>query len=60
MLQPMSEETALGPAHDSRGVDLTLVQWMLELTPAERIEHIQDLADSLDQIRELNGQPEPD
>jgi hypothetical protein len=33
---------------------------MLALTPAERIEHIQDLADSLDQLRELNGDPEPD
>ena len=46
-------------AYDESGVDLTLIRWMLSLTPIERIEHIQQLADSIAEIRELNGIAEP-
>jgi hypothetical protein len=46
-------------AYDANGVDLTLIRWMLSLTPPERIAHVQDAADSLDELRELNGIPEP-
>jgi hypothetical protein len=46
--------------YDSNGVDLTLIRWMLTLTPVERIEHIQQAADSLEELRSLNGISEPD
>jgi len=36
------------------GVDLTLIRWMLSLTPAERVEHIESIARSLQEIKELN------
>ena len=36
------------------GVDLTLIRWMLSLTPAERVEHIESIARSLREIKELN------
>jgi hypothetical protein len=45
--------------HNDDGVDLTLIRWMLSLTPRQRVEHIQDLADSLDQIRAQNGDTQP-
>ncbi len=47
-------------AYDANGVDLTLIRWMLSLTPIERIEHVQQMADSLQELRSLNGIPEPD
>ena len=46
-------------AYDCKGVDLTLIQWMLTLTPVERIEHIQQAADSLTELGSLNGIAEP-
>jgi hypothetical protein len=30
------------PVEDENGVDLTLIRWMLSLTPAERIASLQD------------------
>lgn len=32
----------LEPTHDARGVDLTLIRWMLSLTPDERLRVLQD------------------
>ena len=46
-------------AYDHNGVDLTLIRWMLTLTPVERIEHIQQAADSLEELRSRNGISEP-
>jgi hypothetical protein len=46
-------------AYDCNGVDVTLIRWMLTLTPVERIEHIQQAADSLEELRSLNGISEP-
>ncbi len=43
------------PTHNADGVDLTLIRWMLTLTPVERVEYIQGLVESLEEIRELNG-----
>jgi hypothetical protein len=36
------------------GVDLTLIRWMLSLTPAERLEFAQQFANRVLTIRELN------
>ncbi len=37
------------------GVDLTLIRWMLSLTPAERIEYLEDRINDILAIRELNA-----
>ena len=33
------------------GVDLTLIRWMLSLTPRQRLDVLQDQVDSLSQLR---------
>ena len=37
------------------GVDLTLIRWMLSLTPAERIEYLEDRINDILAIRDLNA-----
>jgi len=37
------------------GVDLTLIRWMLSLTPAERLEVLQSLVDLVETVRRNNG-----
>jgi hypothetical protein len=32
------------PTHSDDGVDLTLIRWMLSLTPAERLQAVQNYA----------------
>ena len=39
------------PSHSPLGVDLTLIRWMLTLTPGERLQVLQDHADSIYAIR---------
>ena len=39
------------PAYSEDGVDLTLIRWMLSLTPAERLDVLQGFADSIAEIR---------
>lgn len=43
------------PERDGNGVDLTLIRWMLSLTPAERLDVLQDFVNDVLEIRELNG-----
>lgn len=43
------------PERDENGVDLTLIRWMLSLTPAERLDVLQDFVNDVLEIRELNG-----
>ena len=43
------------PERDDSGVDLTLIRWMLSLTPAERLDVLQDFVNDVLEIRELNG-----
>jgi hypothetical protein len=38
------------------GVDLTLIRWMLEMTPAERLETLQSFIDSVWELRAENEQ----
>ena len=42
--------------HSEDGVDLTLIRWMLSLTPAERLDVLQGFVDSVLEIRARNGQ----
>jgi hypothetical protein len=51
--QGVESEESAGQESDE-GVDLTLVRWMLSLTPAERVEQIEGIANSLRELRELN------
>ena len=41
------------PDYSSDGVDLTLIRWMLSLTPRERLEVLQASAGSLARLREV-------
>lgn len=43
------------PDIDENGVDRAQVREMLRLTPAERLLVVQNLADSIAEIRRLNG-----
>jgi hypothetical protein len=40
----------MGP-YTASGVDLTLVRWMLSLTPAERLDVLQNLVEFLAEVR---------
>jgi hypothetical protein len=37
------------------GVDLTLIRWMLSLTPAQRLEFLEERVNDIIAIRELNA-----
>jgi hypothetical protein len=37
------------------GVDLSLIRWMLSLTPAERLQVLQRHVDSIEEMRNLNA-----
>ena len=39
------------------GVDLTLVRWMLSLTPDERLQLLENLVNAINQVRRDNGIP---
>ena len=41
--------------HSEDGVDLTLIRWMLSLTPAERLKVLQQSVQSLLTLREGNA-----
>lgn len=43
---PLTEET-----HSEDGVDLTLIRWMLSLTPGERLEILQQTVSSIQDLR---------
>ncbi len=44
------------PTHSEDGVDLTLIRWMLSLTPAERLEALQGIVDFIESVRRETGQ----
>jgi hypothetical protein len=55
---PQAAETGPSPCEpdiDENGVDRAQIRQMLNLTPAERLLVIQNLADSVAEIRRLNG-----
>jgi hypothetical protein len=49
MAQPETSE------YGADGVDLTLIRWMLSLTPVERIEVLQRFVNSVEEIRAQNA-----
>jgi hypothetical protein len=45
-----------GPSeHRADGIDLTLIRWMLSLTPAERLQVLQSFVNSVEEIRAQNA-----
>ncbi len=59
MLQSMAYRAELPgpeePDFDENGVDLAQIREMLDLTPAERLLVLENLVDSISEIRALNG-----
>jgi len=51
------EEEDLGSLTDYNedGVDLTLIRWMLSLTPAERLAFLQRQMNALARVRKVRG-----
>jgi hypothetical protein len=43
------------PEYSEDGVDLSLIRWMLSLTPAERLELLEQSVNEIQAIRELNA-----
>ena len=43
------------PEYDENGVDLSLIRWMLSLTPAERLQFVEERSSSILAILELNA-----
>jgi len=53
--RPVRPEVAVSSAVDGGaddGVDDTLIHWMLSLTPTERLQWAQDMADTVEALRE--------
>lgn len=42
------------PSHSEDGVDLTLIRWMLSLTPAQRLEVLQQHNRAIARLRDAN------
>jgi hypothetical protein len=41
------EQAPPQPEYDDNGVDLTLIRWMLNMTPAERLATLQSFVDAV-------------
>lgn len=52
--QNLVEEDEL-PSFAEDGTDLTLIRWMLSLTPLQRLQALQDRIDAIEGIRQANG-----
>jgi hypothetical protein len=52
-MQPEPEQ----PEYDENGVDLTLIRWMMDMTPAERLAAVQSAANALLKARGERGEP---
>ena len=48
-------EPAPNPDYSEDGVDLTVIRWMLSLTPAERLEFLQQRISDILAVRALNA-----
>jgi hypothetical protein len=51
---PPNTGTADRPTHSPDGVDLTLIRWMLSLTPAQRLDVLQQHLQALARLRDAN------
>ena len=51
----MEEDLGSRTDYNEDGVDLTLIRWMLSLTPAERLDVLESHLNDVLAIRELNA-----
>jgi hypothetical protein len=51
----MPDDSPPLPDYSSDGVDLSLIRWMLSLTPAERLRFLDERIDEILAIREWNA-----
>lgn len=51
----MPNELLESREYSADGVDLTLIRWMLSLTPAERLQVLQQFVNSVEEIRTRNA-----
>jgi hypothetical protein len=51
----MAEESEDLIDYSEDGVDLTLIRWFLSLTPAERLDYLDQHLNAVLEIRQLNG-----
>jgi hypothetical protein len=54
MVSAVVIEPSAETIEDEEGVDLTLIRWMLTLSPAERVDQMEGIARSIEELRELN------
>ena len=43
------------PGREADGVDVTLIRWMLSLSPAERLDALESFLKAFEQVREANA-----
>jgi hypothetical protein len=55
-MEPRESADSNRPAYSEDGVDLTLIRWMLSLSPAERLATLQQYVDSVLSIRARNSE----
>ncbi len=53
-MQPEQAQTQ--PEYDDNGVDLTLIRWMLDMTPTERLAALQSFVDAVWKAGEADEQ----
>jgi hypothetical protein len=52
-LADQGNENDVRPAYDAAGVDRSLVRWMLNLTPSERLRYVQSTIDLVRDVRRV-------
>jgi hypothetical protein len=50
-----SSQPTIDGAFSDDGIDLTVIRWMLDLTPTERLRAVQDLIDAARALRAAAG-----
>ena len=55
-MRPDQQLPSEQPTHSEDGVDLTLIRWMLSMTPAERLETLQQHINSVLEMRARDSQ----
>ena len=56
MRRMQADDPAVDSSYGEDGVDVSLIRWMLSLTPAQRLEVLEDHVNDILTIRKLNAQ----
>jgi len=54
-MSPEAPSSSEQPRHGEDGVDVTLIRWMLSLTPAQRLEVLQQFVNRVLEARAANS-----